>query len=520
MATKASEVLPVESSTPQDLGKIQYEPSMLYAQTAFLWFRQMYFQQPDIDAVLRQAGISRWQLRVLEADPQISQCVSTRRDALIGTPHHFEPAPGRSAVEDLFYEEMDANLPKILGNFFNAVLYGYCVLQTNWYQRRDGQIGLKQAWQCPMEWFYPDYLGGLWTRQMLWSTDEAGNSVVIADVHEPILAKFPGLYHLLVRDGSYNQPYGESLLSRLYYVCQWRRENMMLRLGWLDTWSDPIVIAKVNNYPAFLEAMKEQKVRKTIVYQGDPDDKVQSISPGVSGEFRALEEDLNQLIQQMILGQNLTSSVKGGSLAAAQVHNQVREDKRNSDIQLITPAVQRIVDVLAALNNLPAPTFVMADDTGLEQERATRDATLIPALTASGLAFDKDYFVRAYDYTDADFTEALPAIPPPVGKESLPPGTSTSLAAGGFQFAAHPVDKSVDKSQKALDNLIDEALKAAPEQPLSAKAIRSAIMSAASREDLYHKLAGVLGESNPKFADVLTHALFTSQIWGFVSAHE
>jgi hypothetical protein len=48
---------------------------------------------PDPDETLRKAGLTRASLRVLEFDDEVSQCIDTRREALIATPWRIEPFP-------------------------------------------------------------------------------------------------------------------------------------------------------------------------------------------------------------------------------------------------------------------------------------------------------------------------------------------------------------------------------------------------------------------------------------------
>ena len=80
-------------------------------------------------------------------------------------------------------------------------------------------------------------------------------------------------------------------------------------------------------------------------------------------------------IQKVILGQTLTSGTDGGSgnRALGGVHNDVRIDKRNSDIQLVTPTVQAMVDALLVWNGY-APgdvVFSMSDGKGLENRASS-----------------------------------------------------------------------------------------------------------------------------------------------------
>ena len=113
---------------------------------------------------------------------------------------------------------------------------------------------------------------------------------------------------------------------------------------------------------------------------------------------------MSKSIQKLILGQTLTSDVGStGSYAAAKVHQQVQETKRNADIRMVTKAVQSLIVNLCSLNGITnVPDFVMADDTGLELERAQRDKIHFDL----GMRHTPEYFMDRYDYREGDFEMA------------------------------------------------------------------------------------------------------------------
>jgi phage gp29-like protein len=84
-----------------------------------------------------------------------------------------------------------------------------------------------------------------------------------------------------------------------------------------------------------------------------------SSSNGGSTAFEAFDNVLTRRIQKVVLGQTLTSGTDGvGSRALGEVHNDVRLDKRNSDLRMITPTIQELIDALCLLNNFEKHTIV------------------------------------------------------------------------------------------------------------------------------------------------------------------
>ena len=117
-------------------------------------------------------------------------------------------------------------------------------------------------------------------------------------------------------------------------------------------------------------------MRSVVAWQGQKDDKIDTIQPSTSGEFERMELALTKRIQKLILGNTMTTDGGTyGSRASGEVGLQVEDTRRLADIRMNTEAVQRIVDVLCELNNFQPLRFVRRDETGLEAARSDRDKT-------------------------------------------------------------------------------------------------------------------------------------------------
>jgi len=157
--------------------------------------------------------------------------------------------------------------------------------------------------------------------------------------------------------------------------------------------------------------------------------------------------------------------------------------------------------------------FLLQDDTGLEESRATRDATLV---NAGILRFTQRYIQSAYDLEPDDFEipqQAADNPPnPPVAGGKLKAGEKT----GGWSFAASKGEFTPE--QQAIEKLADAALAAAP-QLIPEDAIRSAIMAAKSPEDLEVRLSSLALDSDASdFRELMERALFAADIMGYVHA--
>lgn len=372
---------------------LRAKPSKRILQSEIATYKMISFLTsiPDPDELLARAGVQRYQLKQLEFDDEVAQCIETRREAIVATPWRVESNQNR--LGKWFTAALEPHMDDLKRYVLDARFYGYCVIEVI-YEKTSKGIGIARLSLKPMEWFQPQRDGSL-----LYFPDD-GSSGMEGIVCDPL--KF-----LQVKcNASYKNPYGESLLSRLWFPVTWRREGWGMWLQFLETFGEPIVLGQVANYQEFVEAMVAQGVRSTVAWQGMGTDNVSTINSSTPGEFERLENAILKRIQKLILGQTLTSDVgANGSYAVAAIHNEVRNDKRRADMRMVQMAGQMLVNMLATVNGFKPVRFVMADDAGLEMHRAQRDSVMAPVLKANGFKLKRDYFLRNFDYNDDELEE-------------------------------------------------------------------------------------------------------------------
>lgn len=391
---------------------------------------------PDPDEMLSKAGIKRYQLRQLELDDEISQCVDTRREAVVATPWRIEPNQNR--VGKFITSVLEQHVESLKRGVIEARFYGYSVMEVIYKQVEKG-IGIDRLSLKPMEWFAPQQNG---TLKFFPDDGSGGTEGIECD---------PIKFLLTVCNGSYRNPYGEAILSRLWFPVTWRREGWQMWLQFLETFGEPIVLGSVRDYKTFVEAMTLQGVRSTVAWESvDGNDKIDTITASTPGEFDRLEQAILRRIQKLILGQTLTSDVgSNGSYAVAAIHNEVRNDKRRADMRMVQATGQQLVNNLCLINNIKdVPKFVMSDDSGLETSRAQRDAILAPVLKISGLQLTKDYYLRNFDYTDKDIEEGVVETSNPLPQNTPDPAGEKNNTDGNGQEQPAVKDRSVTDDQK------------------------------------------------------------------------
>ena len=402
---------------------------LLNSEVAISKMLDYFLQLSDPDELLAKAGVRRHNLRSLEMDDEIAQCIDTRMDSITRYSWRLEPNQPRKSIwmRDMLEE---AGINVLIRSLVGAVPYGYVVNEAIWVKEK-GRIVLKRIPQKPMEWFVPQSNGSL----RYFPDDGAGGvNGVECD---------PRKFFLTVRNARYQNPRGEALLSRVWFPVTWRREGWGMWLHFLETFGDPIVLGQVPDFRTFVDAMKAQGVRSTIAWQSTSDrDNVSTITASAPGEFERLENAIVRRIQKLFLGQTLTSdtSQQGGSYAQATVHNQVRHDKTRSDIRMVTDTLQTLINVACDLNGFERLKFIMNDDAELAVSRAARDAVIYPVLSGSGFRLSKDYFIDTYDYRMTDLEE--------VKAPGVTPKESNSLS----ESEENKSEESIDKQRSVADN--------------------------------------------------------------------
>lgn len=463
----------------------------------------------DPDAVLRSAGKTRQDLKQLTYDDEIYGALETRRDAVLATPWQLEDGAGvrqRKFIEN----ELKTLARTIMLGAWQSVPFGYSVMEAVYEKRADGTIGIAKIREKPMQWFAPNI-----DDELILFSPFLGLSIVDT--------RFK--FFLTRRNPTYENPYGEALLSRLYWPWFFRTNGWRWWSKWLDRHGDPLLLAKAGKPKDLVQALTSMGIENVVAV--GKDESVEVVSPHGSDVFERFDGVISAKIHKLILGQTLTSdNAKGGSNALGQVHNLVRMDKRNADIVLISQTMQNIVDALCALNpqfGAGSPRFIMQDNLGLESDRAERDATL----AKTGIVkFTDQYIERAYDLEKGDFeipsTDAQVVLPKvnPDGDSADAPADPAPKAPPAKTSASEDPTLAFSKTtltpdQEEVETIAGDAI-AKAKDPISTKDIRAAIFGATNPEDLKGRLAAVMTDADPAaFSEALERALVAAEILGY-----
>lgn len=466
----------------------------LYTQEAVTQFLSNFGRQPDTDEVLRKAGIARHRLKIMLDDDEIAQAIETRIDALLATPFRIEPSD--TPVAALLNIELKEWYFEIASAALNALLFGYSVQEAVYELKPEGYVGLQWIGEKPMQWFEPKNDGRLIYRQDGYGREE--------EIDQKIK------FFLTRRKATYEQPYGKALLATLYWLYFFKQNGFKFWAKFLERFGTPILLGKVDTTGTEDMAKALLNAHAQSVLAIDKDDDVSVLTAGANGtagsSFDMFNSVLIRQIQKVVLGQTLTSGTDGtGSRALGQVHENVRQDKLKSDMRLVTPTIQAVVDALCMLNGWDEHKVSLGEEAKpLNKEQAERDVHLKNA----GANLSDDYFIREYGLQEGDLKSVTDLNQPDLQFKALP--------HKAFSFAA--TTRKLSPEQQEVEELTDAQHNI---ELLSNAQVNELLQKSGTPEELAFHLMQLMPEANQsQFTANLERALYAGDVLGYMTASE
>jgi phage gp29-like protein len=445
---------------------------------------------PDPDPVLRKLGKDIRVYKELLADSRVGPCVESRKAAVVS----LEWAVSRGnapAAQAKFVATCLSRLKvgAIIREILNAPLFGMAPLEVVW--RRDGTATV------------PDKVVG---KPVEWFTFDPENTLRLRTKSNLLRGELlPERKFLVPRyNATYDNPYGERVLSRCFWPVAFKKGGLKFWLRFIEKFGSPWIIGK---HPAQadkgairdLADALEQAVQDAVMVipEGTNAEIVEAAGKaGSSSLYKDLKTTCDEDIAICILGQNLTTSVSGGSRAAAEVHERVRGEIKDGDKKIVAETMATLIDWICELNFGPGggrPVFEMFEEEEVDQALATRDKTLSDT---GQVKFTKKYLMRAYDLAEDDF--------------EVVEGDEGKAKAAAAEFREGTADADgVDLPPEMLQGIAGKLL--AP--------VIDLVESAGSVEAIAERLHGVYPDmDDATFEDLLTRAIFISAVWGRLSA--
>lgn len=146
-----------------------------------------------------------------------------------------------------------------------------------------------------------------------------------------------------------NKPYGQPLIQTLFWLVEFKNASLQFWMELLERFGTPWVIGKTEgDKNALAEEIYNMLGGDGAVIDAEDDIKIETAKDG--GNFKELVEYIDNQIREVILGGNLTANVQGGSLAAANVHNEVREDLAQADENIVNQIIRELIWIFQEFN--------------------------------------------------------------------------------------------------------------------------------------------------------------------------
>lgn len=388
-------------------------------------------------------------------------------------------------------------------------------------------------WQPGREWIVTDIIG----KPAKWFRFDAKNELRLITKDNPQGERVnPWNFHVARHKATYDNPYGQAVLSRTFWPVAFRKGGMKFWLTFIEKYGSPWAIGKQprGSSPQATDELLDQldsMIQDAVAVIPD-DSSVEIIEAAGKGASSALYLDFeryqDKVIMKTIAGSTLISDDGGGtgSYALGGIHadttERIIEAVKKQVAALYNSAFKRMT-LLNAENEKP-PLAMFEKDEDIQEGRARRDEIL----GRTGVRFKKTYFQNTYNLTKDDFEVPEPAaVPPQLFSSNNCTCAGCRAKAADRHAISHeqgqPAQTDAPEDQQKTDEAI-EALTAAGSSHTQAFAIPvvqilRVIEKAQTAEQAFTDLAAAYPELDVnKLEEALTRALFVSQVWGRITA--
>lgn len=378
----------------------------------------------------------------VDRDPHAGAVLQTRYLSVVGK--EWEILPGgsnddeRSKMIAKFVKDvlLDVNFNQVRQEILQAILYGYYPAEILWVVK-NGKV-------------VPGKIVGKHPRRFSFTMNRELRLLTPSNMVEG--EKVPDRKFIVFSYGSSDNPYGKGIGQKLWWPVWFKKHGIKFWLIFLEKFGMPTAIGK---YPSGTGKKQQQMLLEAIdALQTEtgvkiPDSMaIELLEAKRSGKvtYETICDYMDCQISKAVLGQTLTTEVKGGgSYAASQTHNDVREDILKADADLLCECLNAtlipwIVDYnWAGVTDYPK-CWIRVKDDECQKELAERDKIVVGDL---GVDVAMKYFYEKYN------------IPEPSKGEKL-----VNLAVSGSVSEGKEIDRPdfTEFSEQGQDNL-DSAVK-------------------------------------------------------------
>ncbi|EAK0445481.1 DUF935 family protein [Campylobacter lari] len=186
---------------------------------------------------------------------------------------------------------------------------------------------------------------------------------------------------------------GDALLSKLYFPIKLKNASLKFWMEFLERFGSPWAVAKTDSDPDALANEIHQMLNGDSAVI-DKEEELNLIQPSTKANYEEIINYLDNQIRSVILGANLTSQISSGSLAAAQSHNQIRNEIAEQDGQIVLFVLNRALKFFKEINHFNDELYMQFfNEFDPKNELCERDLKLFNM----GFNFDETYIKNTYN---------------------------------------------------------------------------------------------------------------------------
>lgn len=315
------------------------------------------------------ASISDSDMDMILTDLTVTQCDVSRK--AVTERKEVQIICDDESVKDEFKKIFN---PDIVSQILETYLYGLNVFEIN-YKQKNGFL-------------YPRLVQRDFRQ---FKFNEANEFVFNVNGATQTIPPFKVIYAL--NRANFRKNYGDGLLKKLYFPVKMKNASLKFWFRFLERFGSPWAVAKTD-YDAQGLANEVAAMLAGDSAVIDKDEDINLIMPTSSVDFSKLPSYFDNQISKAILGANLTSDVREGSLAASQTHNEIREDLAANDAKILIFVMNKAISFFKEINNFSGELYAkLYDEDAPNLERAQRDEIL----HNMGFTPTNDYITSTYN---------------------------------------------------------------------------------------------------------------------------
>ncbi|MDH7604729.1 MAG: DUF935 family protein [Melioribacter sp.] len=361
-------------------------------------FSSIYNNLPDPDKLLKSNGYNFDFYRDLLTDPHLSATFRQRKSQVMQMGWEIENIEDNNLKNELIDWLSKLNLNKIYDDILDALLFGFSVIEIIW-EIKDNKFVPVDLIEKPQEWFIFDKNNTLKIRNKKFGYYEFAEGEDLPDYK----------FILVQNNPDYNNPYGERLLSKVYWPVMFKRasfekwHNYSEKFGTpflLGYYSDIMTEQEKNDLLDKIEEAIENNI--ALIKQGTILEFKESMKYQAGDIFENMIELQNKEISKAVLGETLTIEVeRSGSYKAAEIHKEMLEYLGLSDKKLVEAAFNTLIKFYMQINygKDEQIKFKLNKKESIINASEKRDKIL----SEMGIKFTKEYFKKRYNLSDKDF---------------------------------------------------------------------------------------------------------------------